>query len=81
MADCQNLKMFQRGFYRVLSPEESYSPFSLMTEMINGNIVTSAESTEVRRAASVVMRRKVILATYRTDLKLAGYNSKGPSWG
>lgn len=81
MVDYQNLKMFQRRFYRVLSPEESYSPFSLMTWMINGNTVASVESTEVRRAASVLMRRKVILVTYVTDLKLAEYKSKEPGWG
>lgn len=49
--------------------------------MINGTIVTSVESTEVGRAASVLMRRKVISVTYRTGLILAGYNSKGPGWG
>jgi len=31
--------------------------------MINGNIVTSVESTEIGRTASVLVRRKVTLAT------------------
>lgn len=81
MAFCQNLRMFQRGSCRVLSPEEYYSPFSLMTSMISGNTGRSGDSAEVKRAANVLMSRKVMLAAYRTDRKLAGYNSQGLGWG
>jgi len=49
--------------------------------MISGNTGRSGDSAEVKRVANVLMSRKVMLAAYRTDRKLAGHNSQGLGWG